>query len=100
MKVLKTVSLIKRGQYEIREDELVDTYMGAHGKNSDSGDSYCQFTFRNYSDATGKNITVSRKDYEKARIGDKYYLVFVAIQKAPIRLYPKKEYRCKMEGGQ
>lgn len=97
-KILKTVRLIKQGKYVVTEDELVDTYMGGHGKNSDTDDSYCQFTFRNYSETTGKNVTVSRREYEKAKRGDRYYLVFVATQKSPIRVYSQKEYFYQAEG--
>lgn len=92
LRILKTVRLIKNGQYKILEDVLVDVYMGGHGKNSDTDDSYCQFTFKNYSDVTGKNVIVSRSEYDKAQKGDKYYLVFVATQKSPIRCYSQKDY--------
>lgn len=91
-RILRTIHLIKKGEYLIAEDELTDKYMGGHGKNSDTDDSYCQFTFSSYSARTQKNVIVSRKEHDKAKVGDLYYLVFLKTQTAPIRMYPKKEY--------
>lgn len=90
-KIIKIISGIKHEQYTVQIDELIDKTMVSGGKNSDTEDTYCQFTFKEYSEKTGKNICVKRTEYTKAKRGDKYYLVFLPLQKEPIRIYSQKE---------
>lgn len=92
LRVTKIYRLIKRGEFEVREDILTDKYLVGSSSNGNDDDSYCQFTFKNYSELTNKNVKVTRREYEEAKEGDKYYLVFVPIRPFPIRHYPQKEY--------
>ena len=92
LRVTKIYRLIKQGEFEVREDILTDKYLVGSSSNGDDDDSYCQFTFKNYSELTNKNVKVTRREYEKAKEGDKYYLVFVSVRPFPIRHYSQKEY--------
>lgn len=74
---------------EITQKTILEEEKSSHG---DDDDSYCQFTFKNYSERTNKNVKVTRREYEKAKEGDKYYLVFVSVRPFPIRHYSQKEY--------
>lgn len=95
IKICKIIKYIKHGEYTVQIDELTSKRMVSGGLHSDTDDSYCQFTFKDYSKRAGKNICVKRTEYDKAKRGDKYYLVYLPIQKEPIRIYPQKEYYYK-----
>lgn len=53
---------------EITQKTILEEEKSSHG---DDDDSYCQFTFKNYSELTNKNVKVTRREYEKAKEGDK-----------------------------
>ncbi len=74
---------IKKGNYKIKEDVIVSLDNGLEYKDSNK---LISFKFQNYK----KIVYTDRRENYDAKIGDKYYLVFVKGEKEPIGIYAVK----------
>lgn len=78
--LLTIINNIKRDNYKIKEDEVIS--LNNNIQYSDSN-KVISFKFKNY-----KNIVYSdKKNYLDTKVGDKFYLIFVKGEKAPIKVY-------------
>lgn len=86
----KRTRQFKNGEYEIVEDFVTHKQMVQHGSTSDTSDSYCQISFFDYSEKTGKAVVVTRKEYDKTKKGDRFYMVYV--EGKLLGTYPQSKY--------
>ena len=77
------INNIKNNNYEIKEDEVISLNNGIQYSDSNK---MISFKFKNYK----KIVYADKKYYTDVAIGDKFYLVFVKGEKAPINVYSIK----------
>lgn len=81
---------IKKSNYLIVEDVVVNKRMLQHGTSKDTSDSYCQLDFEKHSKETGKSVVVKRTVYNETEKGDLFYMVY--INKKLLGFYPASKY--------
>ena len=67
--VLKQLSAINNDKFKIHVDKVTNMRMLSSGIKTGTRDSYCQLEFENYTNQTGKCITVRRKVFDKTKKG-------------------------------
>ena len=88
VKILKMVTQIRGEQYSVVEDVVTDKQMTDQTGNGN----YCFLAFQNYSERTNKQVGVKRSVYSKTKRGDKFYLIFLEGDRAPLKIYSLKEF--------
>lgn len=88
--VIKIYSNIDKGNFKIKEDEIIS--LNNRIQYSDSNH-IISFKFKNYK----KLVYEDKKYYYDTQIGDKFYLVFVKGEKDPIKVYNSKNSCIKKE---
>mgnify|MGYP000360353786 CR=1 FL=1 len=81
---------IKKSNYLIIADVVVNKRMLQHGTSKNTSDSYCQLDFEKHSKETGKSVVVKRTVYNETQKGDLFYLVYV--NKKLLAFYPASRY--------
>lgn len=90
---LKQLSAINNDAFSICIDKVNDMRMLSSGIKTGTRDSYCQLEFENYTNKTGKCITVRRKVFDKTKKGDEFYLVYLGDIKNTISVFSTRTYK-------
>lgn len=78
--LLTVINNIKKGNFIIKEDEVVSLNNNLQFSDSNK---MISFKFKNYK----KIVYADKKDYLDSKIADKFYLVFIKGEKEPIKVY-------------
>lgn len=92
-KPIKAATIIKKGEYVIILDELMDKYYyNAHAFSGEIDSSGWQLYFKDFFKKYNKYIYFRYlKEGNEYKIGDKFYLVFMRQRKIPL-IFPANEY--------
>lgn len=83
---------IRKGNYHLSQDTIVDMKVSKNGRASDMDDSYCKLYLEKYSADKKSTVSVFASVYRKLRIGDNCILVFCRSEKYPVLVFPGNEY--------
>ena len=88
---------LKNNTYIIDTDVVVRARMMREGIESDNSDHYCQVELQNYSKATGKYYTISRRLFNKIEKGDTFYVIYTEDKRYVVGIFACKKYALDKE---